>query len=94
MEASIEGASPGAKTITLSGTMEMILSDQAYQDMADAEEANSYSWIKIAATDSKTTATTETIYVGGYITQLDRNYNQDGPSDVSITFRANEFSRP
>jgi hypothetical protein len=93
VEASIEGASPGAKTITLSGSMELILSDDAYIDMDAAELANTYSFFKIAMSDSAG-VTTKTIVVGGYFTQFDHNLNGTGPSDVTVTFRASERATP
>lgn len=93
VEASIEGASPGAKTITLSGSMELILSDQAYQDLDAAEAANTYGFFKIELADSAG-ATSKVIVVGGYITQWDHNLNGTGPSDVSVTFRASERAFP
>ena len=89
VEAAIEGASPGAKTITLSGAMELILSDAAYIAMDGAEIANSYSWFKIIMTDNAAN-TTKTVNVGGYMTQFDLNLNGTGPSDVTVTFRASE----
>jgi hypothetical protein len=89
VEASIEGASPGAKTITLSGSMELILSDEAYEAMDTAELTNAYSWFQIALTDSAG-ETTKTISVGGYFTQFDHNFNGTGPSDVTVSFRASE----
>lgn len=89
VEAAIEGASPGAKTITLSGSMELILSDAPYVAMDAAELANTYSWFRIAIADSAA-ATTKTINVGGYFTQFDHNFNGTGPSDVTISFRASE----
>jgi len=94
VEASIEGASPGAKTITLSGSMELILSDDAYIDMDLAELANTYSFFQIDMADSAGTST-KTIVVGGYFTQFDHNFNGTGPSDVTVTFRASErFTDP
>lgn len=89
MQAAIEGASPGGKTITLTGTMELILSDDAYQDIVTAEGANNYGWFSIALADSAG-VTTKIINVGGYFTQLDHNFNGTGPSDVSVSFRASE----
>lgn len=89
VEASIEGASPGAKTITLSGSMELVLSDAPYAAMDAAELANTYSWFKIAMADSAG-VTTKTVNVGGYFTQFDHNLNGTGPSDVTVTFRASE----
>ena len=89
VEAAIEGASPGAKTITLSGSMELILSDDAYIAMDAAELANTYSWFRVAISDSAG-ETTKTIDVGGYFTQFDHNFNGTGPSDVTVTFRASE----
>src|SRR5690606_32696642 len=68
VEASIEGASPGAKTITLSGSMELIISDQAYQDLDAAEAANTYGFFKIDFDDSAG-SNSKIIVVGGYITQ-------------------------
>ena len=94
VEASIEGASPGAKTITLSGSMELILSDDAYIDMDAAELANTYSFFQIDMADSAGTST-KTLVVGGYFTQFDHNFNGTGPSDVTVTFRASErFTDP
>ena len=93
VEAAIEGASPGAKTITLSGSMELILSDAAYTAMKGAELANTYSHFKIAVADSGA-ATSEDIYLGGYFTQFDMNFNGTGPSDVTVTFRASERLTP
>lgn len=93
VEASIEGASPGAKTITLSGSLELILSDAAYVDMSDAEITNAYSFFKIEMADSAGN-TTKTIVAGGYFTQFDHNFNGTGPSDVTVTFRASERSVP
>ena len=89
VEAAIEGASPGAKTITLSGSMELIISDAAYLEMLAAEAANTYSWFKIEINDSSGT-NDEEFNVGGYFTQFDHNFNGTGPSDVTITFRASE----
>ena len=89
VEASIEGASPGAKTITLSGSMELILLDDAYIAIDAAEIANTYSWFKIVATNNAG-AGTKTVNIGGYFTQLDHNYNGTGPADVTVTFRASE----
>jgi hypothetical protein len=89
VEASIEGASPGAKTITLSGSMELILSDAAYVAMDAAEIANTYSWFKVVMSDSAG-VTTKTVNAGGYFTQFDLNLNGTGPSDVTVTFRASE----
>lgn len=89
VEAAIEGASPGGKTITLSGTMELIISDAAYQAITAAEEANAYSWFRIAMIDSQGT-NSKTIDIGGYFTQLDHNFNGTGPSDVSVSHRASE----
>lgn len=89
VQAAIEGASPGGKTITLTGTMELILSDDAYQDIVTAEGANNYGWFSIALADSAG-VTTKIINVGGYFTQLDHNFNGTGPSDVSVSFRASE----
>jgi hypothetical protein len=91
VEASIEGASPGAKTITLSGSMELILSDDAYAAMDAAEIANTYSWFKIDMSDNAGT-TTKTIAIGGYFTQFDHNLNGTGPSDATVSFRASERS--
>lgn len=93
VEASIEGASPGAKTITLGGTMELIISDAAYVAMDAAEQANTYSWMRIAINDSGD-ATTKFLEIGGTFTQLDHNFNGTGPSDVSISFRASERITP
>ena len=89
VEASIEGASPGAKTITLSGSMELILGDDAFIALEAAERANTYSWFKIAIADSAAEES-RTINVGGYFTQADLNFNGTGPSDVTVTFRASE----
>lgn len=89
VEAAIEGASPGAKTITLGGSMELILSDDAYASMKAAEMANTYSFFKIAIADNGG-AETEDIHIGGYFTQFDLNFNGTGPSDVTVTFRASE----
>ena len=69
--------------------MELILSDDAYAEIVDAEEGNDYSWFRIALTDSAG-VTTKTIDIGGYFTQLDHNFNGTGPSDVSISHRASE----
>ena len=93
MEAAIEGASPGAKTITLSGSMELILSDAPYVSMDAAEIANTYSHFKIAIADSGA-ATTKDIHIGGYFTQFDHNFNGTGPADVAVTFRASERLTP
>jgi hypothetical protein len=93
VEASIEGASPGAKTITLSGSMELILDDDAYIAMVAAEVANTYSFFEIAMANSAGNVT-NTIVVGGYFTQFDHNYNGTGPSDVTVTFRASERLTP
>lgn len=93
VEAAIEGASPGGKTITLSGSMELILSDAAYTAMTAAERANTYSHFKIAMADSGGN-TSEDIYIGGYFTQFDLNLNGTGPSDVTVTFRASERLTP
>ena len=89
VEAAIEGASPGGKTITLTGTMELILSDAAYAAVVTAEGANNYAWFSIALADSAG-VTSKIINVGGYFTQLDHNFNGTGPSDVSVSFRASE----
>jgi hypothetical protein len=89
VEAAIEGASPGAKTITLSGSMELILGDTAYGELVGAEAANTYGWFKIAVADNAGVESSD-IYVGGYITQWDLNFNGTGPSDVTVTFRASE----
>ena len=89
VEASIEGASPGAKTITLSGSMELILGDAAYVALEAAERANTYSWFKVAFADNAA-AESRVINVGGYFTQTDLNFNGTGPSDVTVTFRASE----
>lgn len=89
VEAAIEGASPGGKTITLTGTMELILSDDAYDAIVTAEGANNYAWFSIALADSAG-AESKLINVGGYFTQLDHNFNGTGPSDVSVSFRASE----
>jgi hypothetical protein len=93
VEASIEGASPGAKTITLSGSMELILTDDAYIDMDAAELANTYSFFQIEMADSAGVAS-KTIVVGGYFTQFDHNFNGTGPSDVTVSFRASERLTP
>jgi len=93
VEASIEGASPGAKTITLSGSMELIISDAAYTAIDGAEAANTYGFFKIDFEDSAG-ANSKVIVVGGYITQFDHNFNGTGPSDVTVTFRASERAFP
>lgn len=93
VEAAIEGASPGAKTITFAGAMELILSDEAYQDMAAAEEANTYGFFRIELADSAG-VTSKVIVVGGYFTQFDLNLNGTGPSDVSVSLRASERHTP
>jgi hypothetical protein len=93
VEAAIEGASPGAKTITLSGSMELILSDAAYQAIKAAEATNAYAFFRIDSEDSAG-VTSEVTVIGGNFTQLDVNYNGTGPSDVSVTFRASERHSP
>lgn len=93
VEASIEGASPGAKTITLGGTMELIISDAAYIAMDAAELANTYGFMRIALQDSGN-SNTKLIEIGGYITQFDHNFNGTGPSDVTTSFRASERRTP
>src|SRR5690606_7771392 len=93
VEAAIEGASPGAKTITFAGAMELILSDEAYQDVAAAEEANTYGFFRIELADSSG-MTSKVIVVGGYFTQFDLNLNGTGPSDVSVSLRASERHTP
>lgn len=93
VEAAIEGASPGAKTITFAGAMELILSDQAYQDMDAAEQANTYSFFRIEIADSAGN-TSKNIVVGGYLTQFDLNLNGTGPSDVSVSHRVSERHTP
>lgn len=89
VEAAIEGVSPGAKTIVFSGSMELILSDDAYAALKAAEAANSYGFFRIEVSDSAEVTTEETV-IGGYVTQFDINYNGTGPSDVTTSFRANE----
>jgi len=93
VEASIEGASPVAKTINVSGTMELILSDDAYQDMAAAEATNAYSWFRIELADSGG-STSKVIVIGGYFTTFDHNFNGTGPSDVGVALRASERHTP
>jgi len=89
LEASIEGASPGAKTITIAGTMELVLSDAAYLEMVAAEAANTYSWFRIEISDSQN-SNSEDYMLGGYFTDFTYNFNGTGPSDVSVSFRASE----
>jgi len=89
VNAAIEGASPGGKQITLSGTMELILSDAAYAAIMTAESTNAYSWFQIVASDSAGN-TTKTWTIGGYFTTLGHNFNGTGPSDVTVAFRASE----
>jgi len=93
VNAAIEGASPGGKQITLSGSTELILDDDAYESMDAAEMANTYSWFQIVASNSGNTVT-KTWQVGGYFTQLDHNFNGTGPSDVTAAFRASERHVP
>lgn len=93
VNAAIEGASPGGKQITLSGTCELILNDAAYLAMDAAELANTYCWFQIVAANSAATAT-KTWQIGGYFTQLDHNFNGTGPSDVTVAFRASERHVP
>ena len=89
VNAAIEGASPGGKQITLGGTMELILDDDAYIAVDAAETANDYSWFQIVATNAAGSVT-KTWQLGGYFTQLDHNFNGTGPSDVTVAFRASE----
>lgn len=73
--------------------MELILSDQAYQDMDAAEQANTYSFFRIEIADSAG-STSKNIVVGGYLTQFDLNLNGTGPSDVSVSHRVSERHTP
>lgn len=93
VNAAIEGASPGGKQITLSGTMELILDDAAYTSIDTTETTNGYSWFRIVATSSDN-AVSKTWNIGGYFTQLDLNFNGTGPSDVTVAFRASERNIP
>lgn len=85
--------SAGARTITISGTTELILDDAAYLAMKAAIRANDYCFFRYTATNVGATQT-ETETFGGYLTQFDRQFQGTGPSDVAVTFRANEIVPP
>lgn len=85
----IESFSPGARNLTVSGTMELILDDAAILSMEAAVDANTYGFVRIIATDVDDTNTWERT-VGGYLTQFNLQFQGSGPSDVAISFRANE----
>lgn len=89
VEAAIEGASPGGKQITVGGSMELILDDDAYLEMVAAEAENAYGFIKIDMSNRANSAS-RTVIVGGTFTQFDHNLNGTGPSDVTISLRASE----
>ena len=88
--AAIEGFSPGATTITISGTMELILDDAAYLSMKAAVRAKTYGFMKVLMQDNDD-SNTEVEVFGGYLTQFNRQLQGSGPSDVSVSFRANEI---
>lgn len=83
----LEQVTPGTKTVTISGSMEMILDDGVFTGMLTAEEANNVCYIRITATDSDGANTRDKAYKG-YIESFNEQYQGSGPSDVSITFRA------
>lgn len=83
----LEQVSPGTKTITVSGSMEMILDDSAFTGMDTAEAANNVCYMRITATDADAANSRDKAWKG-YLTSFTENYNGSGPSDVSIEFRA------
>jgi hypothetical protein len=89
-QAAIQSFSPGALTITISGTMEIILDDPVYQAMKLAIRNKTYSFFQLTMTDVDA-ANTEVENLGGYLTQFNRQLQGNGPSDVATAFRANEF---
>lgn len=88
-EEAIASFSPGASTLQIDGSMEMILDDDAYIAMRDAARAKQYGWFKITAQNVGSTAT-EIDTVGGFLTQFNKQFQGTGPADVAISFRANE----
>lgn len=87
-ETAIASFSPGATTITISGAMEMILDDAAYLAMKAKARAKTLGYMRYTATDVAADDT-ETETFSGYLTTFTRNFQGSGPSDVSVTFRAN-----
>lgn len=69
--------------------MEMILDDAAYIAMRAAIAAATYSFFRSNATDVDEANTLENEW-GGYLTQLNDQFQGTGPSDVAVAFRANE----
>lgn len=81
----LEQVSPSTKTITISGTMEMILSDAAFDDIDTDEQANNVGYLRITATDAAGATTRDKAYKG-YWNNMTEAYKGSGPSDVPLNF--------
>ena len=88
--AAIESFSPGAMSLDVSGSMELILDDTAYTNMLAAIDASSYNWLQADMTDVDAVNNDQVTY-GGYLTQFNHQFQGTGPSDIAVAFRGNEI---
>jgi hypothetical protein len=88
-ETAVASFSPGALSLDVSGTFEMILDDAAYLSMLAAIYASTYGFFRSTADNVGATETRVNEW-GGYLTSLNDQFQGTGPSDVAVAFRANE----
>jgi hypothetical protein len=65
--------------------MEMILSDDAFDDIDADEQANDVGYLRITATDAAGVTTRDKAYKG-YWNNMTEAYKSSGPSDVPLNF--------
>ena len=88
--AQLNSATGGDRDVTISFTLEMVLSDDAYAAMLADYRSRTEGYFRVTATDGN--APTPTTQIEEYrvlITQFTRNYNQEGTSDIAVVMRVN-----
>lgn len=86
-EAALRTAAIGDETLTVGGTLELILDDAAYLAM-EADKGVAEGYLKISATDNDGANTKEWEY-RVFCTQFNTRFPEQGTSDVAVQFRVN-----
>jgi hypothetical protein len=86
----LASAQPGSSTITLSGTLVMLLGDEGYAQARDDAKNRVTGFWRITATDGNTPPNQQIDNFRGFFTQFNQQFRQDGVSVAPFTVRVVE----
>lgn len=90
--ASLATVDLGARTIEVSFTGEIILSDANYDDLYNEYKSKNQIALKLEAEDNESSPSDSLDQWNGYITQFNRSYPLEGPATFSVVFHVNSIT--